>query len=392
MITDDLGLTALLKRMINMNSRYIHTHMQLLHIGGEPGTPQSQSSANGREDLGQPTEEQQDSGSGEDVDMEKTSSTDLNQTPTRSTSRRTARLGVRRPGALAGRRGGLFEINSPDVESLNKLRKHQKEMMLRIDKHAEIQTETLNQLKIMNEGNTKRDSQLQRQEGQLQRQEARMAELQRTQEQILSHLHLASPLASTTRAVPVHTSFEPSRPFAPAAVGVNTQSSIPSGFRPFAPSASGPVPVQGGASGSVPDDSTGPTTATGTPGPGGFRSTGIANPVGSDSAPAGATGVPNANNLPSGNEWGKFPAGYRVTNSPITGPNSLWNVELQVKDRTPVHKSPDQIARQVSALIESDLFHGLSLISLSEIDATMGRHGLGGTSQSPQTNCHDRGA
>lgn len=238
--------------------------------------------------------------------------------------------------------------------------------MLRIDKHAEIQTETLNQLKIMNEGNTKRDSQLQRQEGQLQRQEARMAELQRTQEQILSHLHLASPLASTTRAVPVHTSFEPSRPFAPAAVGVNTQSSIPSGFRPFAPSASGPVPVQGGASGSVPDDSTGPTTATGTPGPGGFRSTGIANPVGSDSAPAGATGVPNANNLPSGNEWGKFPAGYRVTNSPITGPNSLWNVELQVKDRTPVHKSPDQIARQVSALIESDLFHGLSLISLSQ--------------------------
>ncbi|KAJ3871109.1 hypothetical protein F5051DRAFT_434115 [Lentinula edodes] len=122
-------------------------------------------------------------------------------------------------------RGGLFEINSPDVESLNKLRKHQKEMMLRIDKHAEIQTETLNQLKIMNEGNTKRDSQLQRQEGQLQRQEAQMAELQRTQEQILSHLHLASPLASTTRAVPVNTSFDPSRPFAPAAGGVNTQSS-----------------------------------------------------------------------------------------------------------------------------------------------------------------------
>ncbi|KAJ3845638.1 hypothetical protein EV368DRAFT_70542, partial [Lentinula lateritia] len=198
----------------------------------------------------------------------------------------------------------------------------------------------------MNEGNTKRDSQLQRQEGQLQRQEAQMAELQRTQEQILSHLHLASPLASTTRAVPVNTSFDPSRPFAPAAGGVNTQSSVPSGFRPFAPSASGPVPVPGGASGSVPDNSTGPTTGTGTPGPGGFRSTGIANPVGSATAPAGATGVPNADNLPSGNEWGKFPAGYRATNPPITGPNSLWNVELQVKDRTPVHKSPDQIARQ----------------------------------------------
>lgn len=29
MITDDLGLTALLKRMINMNSRYIHTHIQV---------------------------------------------------------------------------------------------------------------------------------------------------------------------------------------------------------------------------------------------------------------------------------------------------------------------------------------------------------------------------